>query len=142
VIIEHHEIKQYLRQRYPLLLVDRVLEITEDYVVGLKNVTATDPCLQGHFPDEPLFPGVFLIEAMSQVGGILMAFKKTNVHQRKGYLAKVDKVKFTQFIRPGDQIVMTAEHAESFGNVARARVTAKVADQSVGQGEVTYYFEK
>lgn len=67
--IEHQEIKQILRQRTPFLLVDRILEMDGERAVGIKNVTGTEPYLVGHFPDEPILPGVLLLEAMSQVGG-------------------------------------------------------------------------
>ena len=135
--IEHQQIKEYLRQRYPFLLVDRILNVDEDQAVGIKNVTGSDSCLMGHFPDEPLFPGVLLIEAMSQVGGVLMAFQKR--HGSRGYLAKVDKVKFNRFVRPGDQLVMTAKRGTAMGSLARVAVTAHVGQELAGEAEVTYY---
>lgn len=140
--LEHQEVKQYLRQRYPMLLVDRVLDVNADYAIGVKNVTGSDSVLSGHFPDEPIFPGVLLIEAMCQLGGIFYFFAHSDGQPRNGYLAKVDKVKFKSMIRPGDQIMLRAERLEVFGNMARVRVSAKVEDNEVGEGEVTYYFAK
>lgn len=140
MILEHQEIKTYLQQRFPMLLVDRVIEITPERAVGIKNVTGTDPFMAGHFPEEPLFPGVLLIEAMGQLGGIYHFFACSDGVAKSGYLAKVDKVKFKNFIRPGDQVVMTAERAESFGNLGRVWVTARVGDQEVGEGQMSYYF--
>ena len=139
MVLEHQDIKRYLRQRYPLLLVDRVIELDDEHAVGIKNVTGSDACLRGHFPDEPLFPGVLLVEAMSQVGGILMALDGRFRNARGGYLAKIDKVKFSRFIRPGDQVVMTARKARCVGRVARAIVEATVDSHHVGRGEITYH---
>lgn len=142
MIIEHQELKSYLRQRYPFLLVDRVLKVNEKEVVAVKNVTGTDRCLEGHFPDEPLFPGALLVEAMSQAGGLLFLFANPDHQPSRGYLAKVDRVKFKQFIRPGDQIVLKATNPRSFGAMSRVDVTAEVDGAEVGEGEITYYFSQ
>jgi 3-hydroxymyristoyl/3-hydroxydecanoyl-(acyl carrier protein) dehydratase len=140
-MLEHEEIKKYLRQRYPILLVDRVLEMDDRCAIGVKNVTGTDSIMLGHFPGEPIYPGVMLIEAMSQLGGILMAFDERFHDSVRGYLAKIDKVKFLRFIRPGDQIVMRAEKMTSFGKMSRVSVEALVAEQRVAEGEITYCLE-
>lgn len=140
MIIEHQELKGYMRQRYPFLLVDRVLSVNEEEIVAVKNVTGTDRCLEGHFPDEPLFPGALLVEAMSQVGGLLFLFAKGDHNPSRGYLAKVDHVKFKRFVRPGDQIVFRANTPRSFGRMSRVNVTASVDNTAVGEGEITYYF--
>ena len=142
MIIEHQELKSYLRQRYPFLLVDRVLTVNQEEVVAIKNVTGTDRCLEGHFPDEPLFPGAFLVEAMSQAGGLLFLFANPDHQPSRGYLAKVDHVKFKRFVRPGDQIVLRATSPRSFGPMSRVNVTASVDGTEVGEGEITYYFDQ
>ena len=141
MVLEHEEIKKLLRQRYPLLLVDRVLEMDDACALGIKNVTGTDPSLLGHFPDEPLYPGVLLVEAMSQLGGILMASDERFRHIKKGYLAKIDRVKFEHFVRPGDQIVLRAVKLQALGKLARVSVQALVAGSEVAKGEITYCFE-
>ena len=134
--MEHQEIKSLLRQRYPFLLVDRVLEVGDTHVTGVKNITASDTGLQGHFDDEPIYPGVLLVEAMSQVGGILLALKG-NV-ARRGYLAKIDKVRFVKFLQPGDQVVMRAERVHEMGSLARVRIAAHIMGTPVADAEITY----
>ncbi|MGA7220664.1 MAG: 3-hydroxyacyl-ACP dehydratase FabZ [Candidatus Sulfotelmatobacter sp.] len=142
MIIEHQEVKSYLRQRYPFLLVDRVLDVNREEVVAIKNVTGTDRCLEGHFPDEPLFPGALLVEAMAQAGSLMFVFDQREQVPGRGYLAKVDRVKFKQFVRPGDQIVLKAQRLRGFGSMARVAVIASVDNVEVGEGEITYYFDE
>jgi 3-hydroxyacyl-[acyl-carrier-protein] dehydratase len=141
MVIEHEEIKHYLRQRSPFLLVDRVVEVTSERLKAIKNVTGTDHCLDGHFPDEPVFPGVLLLEALSQAGGLYLALSSSaSADMHRGYLAKVDKVKFKRFIRPGDQIVLEAYRPVLAGSMARVNVMATVAGDAAAEGEITYYF--
>lgn len=138
MIIEHQEIKKHLRQRFPFLLVDRIVELAEDRAVGIKNVTGTEPFLAGHFPDDPIFPGVLMVEAMSQVGGVLMAHDPRFAHATQGFLASLDKFKFKKFVIPGDQVVIEATKMAAIGNLARVAVSARVGDAEVACGEVSY----
>jgi 3-hydroxyacyl-[acyl-carrier-protein] dehydratase len=140
MVLEHQEIKQFLRQRFPFLLVDRIVELELDRAVGLKNVTATDVALQGHFPDEPILPGVLLLEAMSQVGGVLLAHDPLLTDKSRGYLAAIDKVKFKKFVVPGDQVVIEATKVAVTATMARVRTVARVAEAEVATGEISYYF--
>lgn len=138
MVLEHQEIKLHLRQRFPFLLVDRILELEDERAVGIKNVTGTEMFLQGHFPDQPIFPGVLLVEAMSQVGGVLMAHDRRFAHATQGFLASLDKVKFKKFVLPGDQVVIEATKLAAIGNLARVSVSARVGDAEVACGEVSY----
>jgi 3-hydroxyacyl-[acyl-carrier-protein] dehydratase len=138
--IEHQEIKKILRQRIPFLLVDRIVEIDDERAVGIKNVTGTEPYLAGHFPDEPILPGVLLLEAMSQVGGILLAHDRRYQDKTRGYLAEVAKVKFKKFVIPGDQVVMEARKIAMLASVARVEVRSTVAGVEVASGEISYAF--
>jgi len=104
-VMEQAEIQSLLPHRYPFLLVDRIHELQPDRrIVGMKNVTINEPFFQGHFPGRPVMPGVLIIEAMAQVGGIL-AFKSLgNVARPVVYLTGVDNAKFRRPVVPGDQI--------------------------------------
>lgn len=98
-------IEKMLPHRYPFLLVDKVMEITEDSIIGVKNVTMNEPMFQGHFPGNPVFPGVFQIEASAQVGGIFALSKIDEPHLYSTYFMKIDNVKFKQKVVPGDTLV-------------------------------------
>jgi 3-hydroxymyristoyl/3-hydroxydecanoyl-(acyl carrier protein) dehydratase len=139
--IEHREIRQLLRQRRSFLLVDRILSVDDECAVGVKNISATDPVMEGHFPDDPIYPGVMLIEAMSQVGGVLLSQTAQYESSPEGYLTAVDKVKFKQFVRPGDQVVIRATKIKVWGPYARVRVSSLVDDREVATGEISYYMK-
>ena len=94
-----------LPHRYPFLLVDKILSISEDSIVGVKNITMNEPMFTGHFPGNPVFPGVLQIEAMAQVGGIFALSKVDEPHLYTTYFMKIDKVKFKSKIIPGDTVV-------------------------------------
>lgn len=98
-------IEKMLPHRYPFLLVDKVMEITENGIVGVKNITMNEPQFTGHFPGNPIFPGVLQIEAMAQVGGIFALSTVEDPHLYSTYFMKIDKVKFKQMVRPGDTVV-------------------------------------
>ncbi len=100
-----NDIEKMLPHRYPFLLVDKVMEITEDSIVGVKNITMNEPQFTGHFPGNPIFPGVLQIEAMAQCGGIFSLSKVEDPHLYSTYFMKIDNVKFKQKVLPGDTIV-------------------------------------
>jgi len=100
-----NDIEKMLPHRYPFLLVDKVMEITEDGIIGVKNITMNEPMFQGHFPSNPVFPGVFQIEAMAQCGGIFALSKLEDPHLYSTYFMKIDNVKFKRKIIPGDTVV-------------------------------------
>ena len=140
--LEHVDIRRLLEQRSPFLLVDRILEVGEERAVGLKNVTGTEPFLVGHFPDDPVMPGVLLIESMSQVGGVFLVAGGHVRPQRRGLLAAVDKARFRVPVRPGDQLVMEATLIVALGDVARVRVQGFVDRVEVCSAEVSYGFNE
>lgn len=98
-------IEKMLPHRYPFLLVDKIMEIGEDYIIGVKNVTMNEPQFTGHFPGNPIFPGVLQIEATAQVGGIFALSKVEDPHLYSTYFMKIDNVKFKQKVIPGDTLI-------------------------------------
>jgi UDP-3-O-[3-hydroxymyristoyl] N-acetylglucosamine deacetylase/3-hydroxyacyl-[acyl-carrier-protein] dehydratase len=100
-----NDIEKLLPHRYPFLLVDKVMEITENSIIGVKNVTMNEPMFQGHFPGNPVFPGVLQIEATAQVGGIFALSKVDDPELYSTYFMKIDNVKFKQKVVPGDTLV-------------------------------------
>lgn len=108
-VLDINEIKKILPHRYPMLLVDRILEIEPmKRAVGIKNITANEMQFLGHFPNEPIMPGVLLIEAMAQVGGVAMLYPEEN-RGKIAVFAKIDNVRFRKQVVPGDQVITTAE---------------------------------
>jgi beta-hydroxyacyl-ACP dehydratase FabZ len=108
--LNYNDIAKILPHRYPFLLVDRITELEiGKRAVGIKNVTANEPFFQGHFPGNPVMPGVLIIEAMAQVGGVLARLSKPETMDKQGeaslFFMSIDKVKFRKPVIPGDQIV-------------------------------------
>ncbi len=133
------EIQKYLPHRYPFLLVDRILEIEEGKrIVGLKNVTFNEHFFQGHFPQAPVMPGVLIIEAMAQVGGVL-AYKSAP-EETKGkliYFAAIDKVRFRKPVVPGDQVIFELEIVKCKKRVCKMEGKAYVDGEVVAEGILT-----
>ena len=104
-IMDVNRIRELLPHRYPMLLVDKIIEKGKKHVVGIKNVTANEPFFQGHFPDEPIMPGVLQVEAMAQVGGILVLSNVDDPENYSTYFLKIDNVKFRHKVVPGDTLI-------------------------------------
>jgi hypothetical protein len=104
-LFDNQKIRHLLPHRYPMQLVDKIIDMGTDYVVGVKSVTANEPFFQGHFPDEPIMPGVLQVEAMAQVGGIMVLSNVEDPESYSTYFMKIDNVKFRQKVVPGDTLV-------------------------------------
>ncbi len=104
-VMDINKIRELLPHRYPMQLVDKVIEVGENYIVGVKNVTSNEPFFLGHFPQEPVMPGVLQIEAMAQVGGLLVLSGVDEPERYSTYFMKIDNVKFRQKVVPGDTLI-------------------------------------
>jgi UDP-3-O-[3-hydroxymyristoyl] N-acetylglucosamine deacetylase/3-hydroxyacyl-[acyl-carrier-protein] dehydratase len=99
------DIEKMLPHRYPFLLIDKIMEITDTEIIGVKNVTINENYFMGHFPKNPVMPGVLQIEAMAQTGGIFSLSKVSDPHLYTTYFLKIDNVKFKRKVIPGDTVV-------------------------------------
>lgn len=104
-LMDNNEIRKYLPHRYPFLLVDKIIEKGSQYIVGVKNVTTNEPFFMGHFPQEPVMPGVLMVEAMAQTGGLLVLSTVDEPERYSTYFMKIDNVKFRQKVVPGDTLL-------------------------------------
>ena len=136
------KVMKFLPHRYPFLLVDRVINLVpDDRIVALKNVTINEPFFQGHFPGKPIMPGVLIIEAMAQAGGIL-AYETGPPEKRNRliYFMGMDKVRFRKMVVPGDQIIFEAKILKFRSKVAKMSGTAAVDGQLVAEAELMASF--
>ena len=104
-LMDVNRIKELLPHRYPMLLVDKILDMNSKAIVGLKNFTANEPFFQGHFPQEPVVPGVLLVEAMAQTGGLLVLNSVDDPEAYSTYFMTINNVKFRQKVVPGDTAI-------------------------------------
>lgn len=139
--MEIQEILELLPHRYPMLLVDRVLDLQEgERIVAVKNVTANEPFFQGHFPGHPVMPGVLIVEALAQCGGLLIMKGVENPETKVIYVLSLDEVKFRRPVVPGDQLTLEVEMLHFRGSRGKlkgiARVDGKVATEATILGQV------
>ena len=138
------DIKRILPQRYPFLMIDRVTYSGTDKVVALKNVTANEPFFEGHFPEEKVMPGVLIIEAMAQAGIVLVyniVTQKKNVDltkKRVYFLGAVNKARFYQPVRPGDQLRIEVIPVKILSAIGIISAEAFVGEQKVAQAEISF----
>jgi UDP-3-O-[3-hydroxymyristoyl] N-acetylglucosamine deacetylase/3-hydroxyacyl-[acyl-carrier-protein] dehydratase len=125
------EVLSIMPHRYPFLLVDRIVELQKDRVVGLKNVTIDEPFFQGHFPGNPIMPGVLVVEAMAQVGGFLLLHSVDERDNKLVYFLGMDEVKFRKPVRPGDQLRIEAKMLKLKGMICKIEGRAYVGENLV-----------
>jgi len=132
------EIQQIIPHRHPFLLIDRILEYEEGRrAVGVKNVTANEPYFEGHFPGHPVMPGVLMIEAMAQVGGVLLLAHPDNIG-KLALFAGMDKVRFRKTVVPGDRLISEVIVLWNRGPFGRVKAIARVDEAVVAEGELIY----
>ena len=138
MVLNVTEIQEILPHRYPFLLVDRIIELEPmKRAVGIKNVTMTEAHFQGHFPGQPVMPGVLILEAMVQVGGVAMLYPEEN-RGKIAYFGAMERVKFRKPAIPGDQLRMVAELIKVRGSIGKIFCQAYVEEQLVAEGEFTF----
>ena len=132
-----NQIKEILPHRYPFLLIDRVISIDGNKIVAIKNVTANENYFQGHFPIEPVMPGVLIIEALAQTGAVAI-LSKYEFKGKIAYFAGIDKAKFRRKVVPGDTLRLEVELTKLRGRAGVGYGIAYVDDKKVCEGELTF----
>jgi UDP-3-O-[3-hydroxymyristoyl] N-acetylglucosamine deacetylase/3-hydroxyacyl-[acyl-carrier-protein] dehydratase len=135
--MDMESIMRFLPHRYPFIMLDRILKIDGNKIVGLKNVTINEPYFQGHFPGHPIMPGVLQLEAMAQVAGILMLRNAENAGQIAYFMA-AEAVKWRKPVHPGDVLVIEIELMKQRGKIGKAKGVCKVQGEVVSEAEVTF----
>jgi 3-hydroxyacyl-[acyl-carrier-protein] dehydratase len=125
-VMDIQGIQEILPHRYPFLLVDRIEELEPERIVGIKNVTITEPFFPGHFPDFPVMPGVLIVEAMAQVAGVLVLSQIPDRKNKLVLLATIEEAKFRKPVRPGDQLRIEMKMGKRKASVAKMSGTASV----------------
>lgn len=138
VLMDIVQIKEIIPHRYPMLLIDRVEELTEGQrIVAKKNVTINEPFFQGHFPHEPVMPGVLIVEAMAQAGAVALL----SLPQFKGktaYFGGIDKAKFRKKVTPGDTLILEVEILKIKANAGLGKGITRVDGKKVAEAELTF----
>jgi 3-hydroxyacyl-[acyl-carrier-protein] dehydratase len=135
--LDIQEIIKILPHRYPFLLVDRVTELSETRAVGLKNVSYSEPFFQGHFPQKPVMPGVLMIEALAQLGGVLVLGKRGD-QGRLAYLVGLNDVRFRRIVVPGDQLRLEAEVVKLKAKIGVVKASASVDGEEACSAEIMF----
>ena len=137
--LDINAIQKILPHRYPFLLVDRIVEIVGSKVVGIKNVTINEPFFQGHFPGHPIMPGVLIIEAMAQVGGVGALNMKANIG-KLAYFLSIDSARFRKPVVPGDVLRMEIDLLKAKLNIMKTHGVAKVDGEIVAEADMMFAF--
>ncbi len=142
-LLDINDIRKIIPHRYPFLLVDKIIEKTDKYIVGVKNITVNEPFFIGHFPEEPVMPGVLQVEAMAQVGGIFVLSGLEEPESYSTYFLKIDSVKFRQKVVPGDTLILRVElTSEIRRGIATMRGLAFIGEKVVSEAVFTALVEK
>lgn len=137
-VMDNKRIRELLPHRYPFLMVDKVIQMTDTFIVGVKNITTNEPYFTGHFPQEPVMPGVLQVEAMAQTGGLLVLAMLDEPERYSTYFLKIDNVKFRHKVVPGDTILFRVElTSEMRRGIATMRGLAFIGDKVVSEADFT-----
>lgn len=133
------QIKDILRHRYPFLLIDKVIEYEEGKrAKGIKCITINEAFFQGHFPDEPIMPGVLILESMAQLSAIIMGKRE----DYRGFLVSIYNARFVKAVVPGDQLILESEVIQKVKNLVRVKSTASVFNVTVAKAELGFIILK
>jgi 3-hydroxyacyl-[acyl-carrier-protein] dehydratase len=135
-VLNINEIREILPHRYPMLLVDRIVELEAERIVGIKSVTHNEPFFQGHFPDFPVMPGVLIVEALAQTAGVLVLKHIEDRHRKLVLLASITSAKFRRPVVPGDTLRLEMEVIKRKASVAVMAGRATVNGQIVAEAEM------
>lgn len=138
-VLDINFIQKILPHRYPFLLVDRIIEAADKKVVGIKNVTINEPFFQGHFPGHPIMPGVLILEAMAQVGGVGALSTKDN-RGKLAYFLTINNAKFRKPVVPGDQLVIEVEFLKEKLSMVQVHAVAKVDGEITTEADLMFAF--
>lgn len=137
-LMDVQKIQSIMPHRHPFLLIDKIIELDDQHVVGIKNITFTEACFAGHFPDNPIFPGVLQIEALAQTGGILAISQQPDPGNWDTYFIKIDNTKFKHKVKPGDTLILKMELMSPIRRgIVQMMGTAYVGNKIVSEGELT-----
>lgn len=137
-VMDNIRIRELLPHRYPFLMVDKIIQVTDKFIVGVKNITTNEPFFTGHFPQEPVMPGVLQVEAMAQTGGLLVLSKLDEPERYSTYFLKIDNVKFRHKVVPGDTLIFRVElSSEVRRGIATMRGLAFIGDKVISEADFT-----
>lgn len=141
-MLDNVQIQEILPHRYPILLVDRIIEFTEgERIVGQKNVTINEPFFQGHFPGKPVMPGVLILEALAQTGAVLVLGKPEN-RGKIALFASIDNCRFKRQVVPGDQLRLEIEVTKLRGSIGKCQAKATVDGELACSAELMFVLDK
>jgi 3-hydroxyacyl-[acyl-carrier-protein] dehydratase len=136
--LDARQIQEIIPHRYPFLLVDRIVELEPaKRAVGIKNVTINEPFFQGHFPEYPVMPGVLIIEALAQVGAVVVLGLEEN-RGKLAFFTGIDKVRIREQVKPGDVLTLEVEMIRFKGSFGKGKGVARVGDKVVVEGELMF----